>query len=266
MKPTVLIVCTGNSCRSHMAEGVLRAAAGDMLNVQSAGSNPKGFVHPLAIQVMKEIGIDITGHKSKHMNDFLNEPLETVITVCKNAEEACPMFSGRVNRYFWGFDDPARATGTDEEKLAAFRRARDEIRQAFETYAAGRRDQARSHVRLMNRNLKVLQVFNPATSCSTGACGPEAEAKVAQFAADLEWLKSVSVIVQRYDYAPESAAFMENEFVRRALDLKGEKGLPVVVANDEVAIIGRYPERKELAALLKVDLAAATDPVMAGSR
>ena len=106
MKPTVLILCTGNSCRSHLAEGILRAAAGDFLNVQSAGSKPAGYVHPLAIQVMKEIGIDISAHRSKHMDEFLKQPVETVITVCGNADQACPMFPGQVNRYHWGFDDP----------------------------------------------------------------------------------------------------------------------------------------------------------------
>lgn len=141
-KPTVLILCTGNSCRSHLAEGILKAAAGDLLNVQSAGSKPAGYVHPLAVQVMKEIGIDISSHHSKHMNDFLQQPVETVVTVCGNADQACPMFPGQLNRHHWGFDDPAHATGTDEEKLAVFRRVRDEIRRVFEAYAAGRRDRA----------------------------------------------------------------------------------------------------------------------------
>ena len=143
MKPTILILCTGNSCRSHLAEGILRAAAGDSLNVQSAGSKPAGYVHPLAIQVMKEIGIDISTHRSKHMDEFLKQPVETVITVCGNADQACPMFPGQVNRYHWGFDDPAHATGTDAEKLAVFRRVRDEIKRVFEAYGAGRKDQAR---------------------------------------------------------------------------------------------------------------------------
>ena len=141
MKPAVLILCTGNSCRSHLAEGILRHAAGDLLEVHSAGSNPSGYVHPKAIQVMKEIGIDISGHSSKHMNEFLDRKVETVITVCGNADQACPMFPGRVNRYHWGFDDPAHATGTDEEKLTVFRRVRDEIQRVFQAYGAGRRDQ-----------------------------------------------------------------------------------------------------------------------------
>jgi arsenate reductase len=139
-KPTVLILCTGNSCRSHLAEGVLRAAAGDFLNVASAGSKPAGYVHLLAIRTMAEIGLDISAHHSKHMHEFLNRNIETVITVCGNADQACPVFPGQVNRHHWPFDDPAHATGTDEEKLAVFRRVRDEIRARFEAYAAGRRD------------------------------------------------------------------------------------------------------------------------------
>lgn len=143
LKPLVLILCTGNSCRSHLAEGILRHAAGNLLEVQSAGSKPAGYVHPLAIQVMNEIGIDISAHRSKHLNEFLNRPVETVITVCGNADQACPTFPGQVNRHHWGFDDPAHATGTDEEKLATFRRVRDEIRRVFEAYAAGRSDRQR---------------------------------------------------------------------------------------------------------------------------
>ena len=146
-KPLVLILCTGNSCRSHLAEGILRKAAGDFLNVQSAGSKPAGYVHPLAIQVMNEIGIDISQHRSKHLDEFLHHRVETVITVCGNADQACPTFPGQINRHHWGFDDPAHATGSEEEKLATFRRVRDEIRRIFEAYAAGRADERKfSHV------------------------------------------------------------------------------------------------------------------------
>ena len=140
VKPTVLILCTGNSCRSHMAEGILRAAAGDLLDVQSAGSKPAGYVHPLAIKALAEIGIDISAHHSKHMDEFLSQDVETVITVCGNADQACPMFPGQLNRHHWGFDDPAHATGSEDEQMAVFRRVRDEIRRVFEAYAAGRRD------------------------------------------------------------------------------------------------------------------------------
>ncbi len=140
MPPTILILCTGNSCRSHMAEGILRAAAGDLLDVQSDGSKPAGYVHPLAIRALAEIGIDISAHHSKHMDEFLSQDVETVITVCGNADQACPMFPGQLNRHHWGFDDPAHATGSEDEQMAVFRRVRDEIRRVFEAYAAGRRD------------------------------------------------------------------------------------------------------------------------------
>ena len=93
--------------------------------------------------MMKEIGIDISGHRSKHLEEFLKEPVETVITVCGNADQVCPTFPGQVNRYHWGFEDPAHATGTEEEKLAVFRRVRDEVQKVFEAYAAGRRDEAK---------------------------------------------------------------------------------------------------------------------------
>jgi arsenate reductase (thioredoxin) len=138
-KPTVLILCTGNSCRSHMAEGVLRHAAGDFIDVQSAGSRPAGYVHPKAIEVMNEVGIDISTHTSKHINEFNDRKVDTVITVCGNADQACPMFPGQVNRYHWGFDDPAQAKGSEEEIFAEFRRVRDQIKLVFEAYAAGLR-------------------------------------------------------------------------------------------------------------------------------
>jgi len=142
-KPAVLILCTGNSCRSHLAEGILRHVAGDLFDVHSAGSNPAGYVHPKAIAVMKEIGIDISGHTSKHMNQFLGQKIDTVITVCGKADQACPMFPGQVNRYHWGFDDPAHAQGTEEEILNVFRRVRDQINLVFGAYAAGYRERSK---------------------------------------------------------------------------------------------------------------------------
>ena len=144
MKPLILILCTGNSCRSHLAEGLLRRALGDDFAVASAGSNPAGYVHPLAIKAMAEIGIDIAAHHSKHLNEFLQQQVETVITVCGNADQACPMFPGQVNRHHWGFDDPAHAPGTEEEQMQVFRRVRDEIARVFQAYAAGRLDQRAS--------------------------------------------------------------------------------------------------------------------------
>jgi arsenate reductase len=136
-KLAVLILCTGNSCRSHMAEGILRAAAGDLLDVHSAGSDPVGYVHPLAVKVLSEIGIDISAHTSKHMNDFLEQRIDVVVTVCGNAEEACPTYPGQLSRYHWGFDDPAKADGSESEIWEVFVRVRNEIKLVFEAYAAG---------------------------------------------------------------------------------------------------------------------------------
>ena len=143
-KPLILILCTGNSCRSHLAEGLLRHVAGDILEVASAGSKPAGYVHPLGIKAMAEIGIDIAAHTSKHMNDFLVRDVETVITVCGNADQACPMYPGQLNRHHWPFDDPAHATGSEEEIMNVFRRVRDEIKAVFTAYADGRRDQMKA--------------------------------------------------------------------------------------------------------------------------
>lgn len=139
-KPLVLILCTGNSCRSHMAEGILRQAAGDLIEVRSAGSKPSGYVHPLAIKTLAELGVDIAGHRSKHLDEFLNQPVQTVITVCGKADQVCPVFPGQVNRHHWPFDDPAHATGTESEQMEVFRRVRDEIRRVFTAYADGLRD------------------------------------------------------------------------------------------------------------------------------
>ena len=137
-KPTVLILCTGNSCRSHMAEGILKSVAGESLNVQSAGSNPAGYVHPLAIKALGEIGIDISSNSSKHMNEFLQQDVETVITVCGNADQACPVYPGQVNRFHWPFFDPAKAEGSEEDIYEKFKTVRDEIQKVFTDYGKER--------------------------------------------------------------------------------------------------------------------------------
>jgi arsenate reductase len=126
MKSTVLFLCTGNSARSQMAEGYLRHVAGERLEVLSAGISPKG-IHPVAIQVMKEVGIDIGGQRSKDVQEFGGVPIQVVITVCSRAKEQCPIFPAAVKRIHWDLEDPAAALGTDEEKLTAFRIVRDKL-------------------------------------------------------------------------------------------------------------------------------------------
>ena len=139
-KKRVLILCTGNSCRSHMAEGILRNAAGDLFEVHSAGSQPAGYVHPKAIAALDESGIDISSHESKHMDQFLDRGIHTVITVCGNADQACPVYPGQLNRYHWGFVDPAKVEGSEAEVMDAFREIRDQIKLVFEAYARGYRE------------------------------------------------------------------------------------------------------------------------------
>ena len=137
----ILILCTGNSCRSHMAEGILQQALGPAYQVASAGSKPAGYVHPLAIRALAEIGIDISQNTSKHLDTFLDRDVETVITVCGNADQACPVFPGQMHRHHYPFDDPAHAEGGEDEQMAVFRRVRDEIQRVFTAYADGRLDQ-----------------------------------------------------------------------------------------------------------------------------
>ena len=134
MKKRVLFLCTGNSCRSHMAEGWLRHLGGDRFESFSAGAKPTGYVHPLAIEVMAEVGVDISHHRSKSIAEFDGQPLDLLVTVCDNARESCPMYAGAKRQVHWGFDDPAHATGTKPEQLAVFRRVRDEIRRRLELF------------------------------------------------------------------------------------------------------------------------------------
>ena len=123
----VLFLCTGNSCRSQMAEGFLRAMAGDRYEAHSAGTNPSA-VNPMAIEVMREVGIDISGHRSKNVSEYLGQHFPYIVTVCDNAKEHCPIFPGPATREHWPFEDPADAEGDDNERRKVVRRVRDEIR------------------------------------------------------------------------------------------------------------------------------------------
>jgi arsenate reductase (thioredoxin) len=126
MPTKVLILCTGNSARSQMAEGLLRREAGGRFEVHSAGTKPTR-VRPEAIAVMEEIGIDISEHRSKSVDEFVGHELDVVITVCDNANEACPVFPGTTKRLHWPFEDPAAVEGSEELRKGAFRKIRDQI-------------------------------------------------------------------------------------------------------------------------------------------
>ncbi len=132
-KRRVLFLCTGNSARSQMAEALLRHRAPDGFEVVSAGTEPKGL-NPLAVRAMAELGIDIAGQRSKSLDEYLDEPFDYVITLCDDANESCPTFPHARNRLHLGFADPAKAGGSKEERLAVFRRVRDEIRHALDRF------------------------------------------------------------------------------------------------------------------------------------
>ena len=129
----ILILCTGNSARSQMAEGLLREMGGDGLEVVSAGVAPT-HVRPEAIAVMREIGIDISNFRSKSIDEFLTQPFDFVITVCDNANQLCPTFAGATRRIHWSIEDPAVVSGSEETRLQAFRLARDELRGRLEKF------------------------------------------------------------------------------------------------------------------------------------
>lgn len=126
MRKTVLFLCTGNSARSQMAEGLLRHLAWDRFEAASAGTHPAG-VNPLAVQAMREIGIDISHHRSKYVDEFLGQRFDYVITVCDRARETCPIFPSASQILHWSFDDPAAVQGTAEERMSVFRKVRDEL-------------------------------------------------------------------------------------------------------------------------------------------
>lgn len=132
-KKRVLILCTGNSARSQVAEGLLRHDFGDRFEVASAGTKPSR-VRPEAIAVMKELGIDIAGHRSKSVDEFADQKFDYVLTVCDNAKETCPVFPGHGNRLHHSFEDPAATDGSEQERLAVFRRVRDQIRQYLQRF------------------------------------------------------------------------------------------------------------------------------------
>lgn len=134
MAKNALILCTGNSCRSQMAEALWRELGDGEWACESAGSNPAGYVHPLAIEVMAESGCDISQNKSKHLDSFVSRSWDIVVTVCGSAQEACPVFAGAANVEHWPFEDPADAEGTEDQKREFFREIRDQIKDRIQQY------------------------------------------------------------------------------------------------------------------------------------
>ncbi len=132
----VLILCTGNSCRSQMAEGLWRHLGGDAWDVHSAGSRPTGAVHPLAVRAMAERGLDISQQESKSLAPYAEQPFDVVVTVCDSAAQDCPAFSRAAQRLHWSTDDPAAVDGTETQQMASFARVRDELAERIRTFLA----------------------------------------------------------------------------------------------------------------------------------
>lgn len=128
----IMFLCTGNSCRSQMAEGLANFIGKDRIKAYSAGLNPSGYVHPKAIEVMREIGVDISNYVSKPIDENLLKEMDYVITLCGDAQETCPMTPPNIKRLHWGLPDPAKATGSEEDVLKVFRKIRDEIKERIE--------------------------------------------------------------------------------------------------------------------------------------
>ena len=131
----ILVLCTGNSARSQMAEAWFRRLGGEEIEVTSAGSQPAA-IHPLAVQVMAERGLDLFGHRSKHLEELLGTPFDIVLTVCDHAAAVCPLFPGPAKRVHWGLADPAAVSGPEQLRLEAFRRTRDDLRRRIERFLA----------------------------------------------------------------------------------------------------------------------------------
>lgn len=262
-RPTVLFLCTGNSCRSQMAEGWARALKADRIEAFSAGTDPHGM-NPLAIRAMAEVGVDISGHSSKRPGD-LGIDFDYVVTVCDSAHESCPLFPARTRLIHAGFDDPprlARDARNEEEAMPHYRRVRDEIKAFIQTLPECLSAQKDRHPKEIP--MSTIKVFDPPMCCSSGACGPDPDPALARFAADLRWFQGQGVDVQRFTLSQQPEMFTANAAVLRAVSERGTTALPIVMVDDQIVAERQYPTREQLAAKLGLVAAAAPSAPKAG--
>lgn len=242
-KMKVLFLCTGNSCRSQMAEGWTRAIHSDIIEAYSAGVETHGL-NPSAVKVMAEAGVDISGHKSQHIDEFKDVDLDVVVTVCGHAHESCPVFPGNTRVVHVGFDDPPRMAAekeTEEEKLECYRAVRDEIKAYVVELLEGL---------VFEPQPVSLKIYDPALCCSSGVCGPSVDDKLVALAGFLKGLDGSKVTVERYNLAQQPAAYVDNEAVAAILKDKGTDALPLFYVDDELVWSGSYPSADKLAELL----------------
>lgn len=261
--PKVLFLCTGNSCRSQMAEGWARALLPGVIDAYSAGTDPHGL-NPLAVRAMGEVGVDISGHLSKRPADACVE-FDYVVTVCDSASESCPVFAARTRVVHVGFDDPprlARGAASDDEAMPHYRRVRDEIRAFIQTLPGSLT--ARGVQPSKEFAMSTVKVFDPPMCCSSGVCGSEPDIALSRFAADLQWLQSQGVAVERYSLSQQPEKFTTDAAVLRAVSTGGTGALPIVMVDGQIVAERQYPSREQLAAKVGLVAAAAAGAPKAG--
>ncbi|MFN7021124.1 MAG: arsenite efflux transporter metallochaperone ArsD [Phycisphaerales bacterium] len=256
-RPKVLFLCTGNSCRSQMAEGWAKALKSDVIEAFSAGTNPHG-TNPLAIRAMAEVGVDISGHASKRPED-LGIEFDYVVTVCDAANESCPIFPARTRVIHVGFDDPprlAKGAKNDEEAMPHYRRVRDEVKVFINTLPESL--SAQGVQRSKEIPMSTVKVFDPPMCCSSGVCGTDPDIALSRFAADLQWLQGQGVAVQRFTLSQQPEKFTSEPMILQAVNAGGTGALPIVMLDDHIIAERQYPSREQLATKLGLMAAPST--------
>ena len=265
-RPRVLFLCTGNSCRSQMAEGWAKALRPQAIEAFSAGTDPHGL-NPLAVRAMAEVGVDISGHTSKRPQD-LGVQFDFVVTVCDAAHESCPVLPARTRVVHVGFDDPprlAKDAKSEADALPHYRRVRDQIREYILTLpqsleqspccthppslALPQSPTVREGSPTKEKSMSTVKVFDPPMCCSSGVCGAEPDIGLARFSADLQWLRGQGVGVQRFNLTQQPEQFVAEAAIMEAVKAGGTAALPIVMVDGRVVAAGRYPSREELAVI-----------------
>jgi len=229
-----------------MAEGWATALKSHRIAAESAGTNPTGL-NPRAVRAMAEVGIDISRHRSKHVDELNRVPFDFVVTVCDSAHESCPILP-RATIVHVSFDDPPRLTRdarNDDDAMPHYRRVRDEIKSFVETLPESL---ATPTLPLKEDiHMSTVKVFDPPMCCASGVCGAEPDIALARFAADVGWLAAQGVAVERYNLSQQPDAFASNPVIMQAIRARGSDTLPIVMVNDEIVAERSYPSRDDLA-------------------
>ncbi|MFN7430402.1 MAG: arsenite efflux transporter metallochaperone ArsD [bacterium] len=255
-------MCTGNSCRSQMAEGWARALKSDQIDAYSAGTSPHGL-NPLAVRAMAEADVDISRNTSKRPED-IGVPFDVIVTVCDSAHESCPIMPG-ARMVHVGFDDPprlAKGAMNDEEAMPHYRRVRDEIRAFILTVPESLTAPQSGSVK--ESPMSTVKVFDPPMCCSSGVCGTDPDIALARFAADLQWLQGQGVAVQRFTLSQQPEKFTSEPMILQAVNAGGTGALPIVMVDDKIVAERQYPSREQLASKLGLMASAASALPKAG--